>query len=243
MINTLLRKTALMLVVSFGIVGNAGAGAVWVDYQMKVDPAKAGQVVKAMQAYMDTDTGKDFDGVMLLNAQVANGTNPATHNWAIVHKDMKAWEARQASIAGSSETAKLLRKVNMAGEMISETVYEHVTGFGAPTEEALMWVAYAMQVSDAAKYVSTMTRFMEAPGSIAEIASADLWAVRAGGTPGVTHIAVVGVKSRAGYLQDPRTSKFLADFGKAVGESRRLLGVSFANRLLIGGPLTSSEWR
>lgn len=239
----ILFRWAFIMATSLGFATTAQAGAIWVDYQLKVDPAKAAQVVKSMQNYMQTDIGKSFDGVMVLNAQTANGSNPATHNWAILHKDMKAWEARQAEIAGSADTGKLLRKLNMSGEIVGETVYEHVMGYGEPTENAKMWIAYATQVKDPATYVSTMRRFMEAPGSIAEIASADLWAVRAGGVPGVTHIAVVGVQSRADYLSDPRTGKFLSDFGKAVGGSRTLLGVSFADRIMIGGPMTSADWR
>ena len=93
---------AIMGLAAQGILP-ASANAIWVDYQVAVSPTKQSTVVSAFNTYKTTQTGRAFPGVMFLNAQVANGANPATHNLAVVYNDQKEWETRSASIASSPD--------------------------------------------------------------------------------------------------------------------------------------------
>ena len=124
----------------------ASANAIWVDYQLVVDPAKQGTVVAAFNKYKTTGTGSAFPGMMYLNSQVANGANPATHNLAVVYSNLKEWETRSASIARSADFLQFQAALASSGQIVSETVYEHVVGFGKNAEDSKQFIGYAVNV-------------------------------------------------------------------------------------------------
>ncbi len=221
----------------------ASANAIWVDFQVAVNPAKQGAVVSAFNKYKATQTGLAFPGVMFLNAQVANGANPATHNLAVVYNDQKEWETRSASIASSPDFLQFQAALASSGQIVSETVYEHVVGFGKNVAESKQFIGYAMNVRNAARYAELMQGTAEGPDSLSSIASIDLWAVKAGGQPGVTHIVVIGVESRADYLNDPLTLRVMPPFQKQLSRVREIVGVSYVDNIATTGQLGSAEIR
>ena len=221
----------------------ASANAIWVDYQLVVDPAKQGTVVAAFNKYKTTGTGSAFPGMMYLNSQVANGANPATHNLAVVYSSLKEWETRSASIARSPDFLQFQAALASSGQIVSETVYEHVVGFGKNAEDSKQFIGYAVNVRNAARYAELMQASSEGADSLAGIASIDLWAVKAGGQPGITHVVVIGVESRADYLSDPQTLRVLPDFQKQLSRVRDLLGVTYVDVVSTTGQLGSAAIR
>tara|TARA_A100001011_G_C14106831_1_gene755190 strand:+ start:30 stop:761 length:732 start_codon:yes stop_codon:yes gene_type:complete len=221
----------------------ANANAIWVDFQLVVDPAKQGTVVSAFNKYKTTGTGSAFPGMMYLNSQVANGANPATHNLAVVYNNLKEWETRSASIASSPDFLKFQTALASSGQIVSETVYEHVLGFGKNAEDSKQFIGYAVNVSNAARYAELMQASSEGADSLAGIASIDLWAVKAGGQPGITHVVVIGVESRADYLSDPQTLRVLPDFQRQLSRVRDLVGITYVDVVSTIGQLGSSEIR
>ena len=221
----------------------ASANAIWVDYQLVVDPAKQGTVVAAFNKYKTTATGNAFPGMMYLNSQVANGANPATHNLAVVYSNLKEWETRSESIARSPDFLQFQAALASSGQIVSETVYEHVVGFGKNAEDSKQFIGYAVNVRNAARYTELMQASSEGPDSLAGIASIDLWAVKAGGQPGITHVVVIGVESRADYLSDPQTLRVLPDFQKQLSRVRDLLGVTYVDVVATIGQLGSAAIR
>ena len=83
----------------------------------------------------------------------------------------------------------------------------------------------------------------EGADSLAGIASIDLWAVKAGGQPGITHVVVIGVESRADYLSDPQTLRVLPDFQRQLSRVRDLVGITYVDVVSTIGQLGSSEIR
>jgi hypothetical protein len=75
------------------------------------------------------------------------------------------------------------------------------------------------------------------------VASIDLWAVKAGGQPGISHIVVVGVESRADYLNDPQTLRVLPPFQRQLSRVRDLVGVSYVDNIATTGQLGSAVIR
>ena len=221
----------------------ANANAIWVDFQVAVNPTKQAVVVGAFNKYKTTQTGSAFPGMMYLNSQVANGANPATHNLAVVYTNLKEWETRSASIASSPDFLELQSALASSGQIVSETVYEHVLGFGKNAEDSKQFIGYLVNVSNAARYAELMQASSEGADSLADIASIDLWAVKAGGQPGITHVVVIGVESRADYLSDPQTLRVLPDFQRQLSRVRDLVGITYVDVVSTIGQLGSSEIR
>jgi len=242
-----MRGLIISLVTLFGLVAQgtlpASADAIWVNFQVAVNPAKQSAVVSAFNKYKATQTGRAFPGMMYLNSQVANGANPATHNLAVIYDNLKEWETRSASIASSPEFLQFQAALASSGQIVSETVYEHVLGFGKNAEESKQFIGYALNVKNDARYAELMQALSQGPDSLAGLASVDLWAVKAGGQPGITHVGVIGVESRADYLSNPQTSRVLAEFQKEVSRVRDLVGVSYVDVLATMGQLASSDIR
>ena len=233
---------AIMGLAAQGILP-ASANAIWVDYQVAVSPTKQSTVVSAFNTYKTTQTGRAFPGVMFLNAQVANGANPATHNLAVVYNDQKEWETRSASIASSPDFLQFQAALASSGQIVAETVYEHVVGFGKNAEDSKQFIGYAVNVRNAARYAELMQASAEGPDSLASVASIDLWAVKAGGQPGVTHVVVIGVESRADYLNDPLTLRVMPPFQKQLNRVRELVGVTYVDNIATTGQLGSAGIR
>ena len=242
-----MRSLIISLVTMMALVAQgflpANANAIWVDFQVAVDPTKQAAVVGAFNNYKTTQTGSAFPGMMYLNSQVANGANPATHNLAVVYNNLKEWETRSASIASSPDFLKFQTALASSGQIVSETVYEHVLGFGKNAEESKQFIGYAVNVSNAARYAELMQASSEGADSLAGIASIDLWAVKAGGQPGITHVVVIGVESRADYLSDPQTLRVLPDFQRQLSRVRDLVGITYVDVVSTIGQLGSSEIR
>ena len=238
----IISLVTMMVLAAQGFVP-ANANAIWVDFQVAVNPTKQAAVVGAFNKYKTTQTGSAFPGMMYLNSQVANGANPATHNLAVVYNNLKEWETRSASIASSPDFLKFQTALASSGQIVSETVYEHVLGFGKNAEESKQFIGYAVNVSNAARYAELMQASSEGADSLAGIASIDLWAVKAGGQPGITHVVVIGVESRADYLSDPQTLRVLPDFQRQLSRVRDLVGISYVDVVSTIGQLGSSEIR
>ena len=242
-----MRSLIISLVTMMALVAQgflpANANAIWVDFQVAVDPTKQAAVVGAFNNYKTTQTGSAFPGMMYLNSQVANGANPATHNLAVVYNNLKEWETRSASIASSPDFLEFQTALASSGQIVSETVYEHVLGFGKNAENSKQFIGYAVNVSNAARYAELMQASSEGADSLAGIASIDLWAVKAGGQPGITHVVVIGVESRADYLSDPQTLRVLPDFQRQLSRVRDLVGITYVDVVSTIGQLGSSEIR
>ena len=242
-----MRSLIIALVTTMALAAqgfvSANANAIWVDFQVAVDPTKQAAVVGAFNKYKTTQPGSAFPGMMYLNSQVANGANPATHNLAVVYNNLKEWESRSAAIASSPDFLKFQTALASSGQIVSETVYEHVLGFGKNAEESKQFIGYAVNVSNAARYAELMQASSEGADSLAGIASIDLWAVKAGGQPGITHVVVIGVESRADYLSDPQTLRVLPDFQRQLSRVRDLVGITYVDVVSTIGQLGSSEIR
>ena len=216
------------------------AGAIWTDYQMKIDPKNESKVKSLMENYMDTDAGESFPGLWIYNGVVANGSQQTTHNFALVYQNEQQWEERRSFAANDKNAQRMMGQLNSLAEMVSETVYEHVAGYGLPAEDTKQWIGIAAHVKDESQYLAIVDGIMDRTEPAFSI---DFWAVRAGGAPGVTHVITIGVESRAAYNADPEVRKLLAEVGQAASDVRTVVGVDYVDTILIMGPLNSADIR
>ena len=103
-------------------------------------------------------------------------------------------------------------------------------------DRGTQYIGFAMQVSNPARYIELLDEYSTEPGNATEIAGIDLFQVIAGGSPGITHVAVIAVKNRADFMERytaPAFGKYLRKFGQV----RKVLGTSYSNNLSFNGPL------
>ena len=216
------------------------AGAIWTNYQLSVPYKNAAKVATLMENYTKTDAGKSFPGLVFLNAVVANGNQKATHNLAIVYKNEKQWEERRAAVANDKEYGRMMAQLNNLAEFVSETVYEHVGGYGLAAEDTKQWIGVAANVKDEARYLEIVDGIMRQTDPAASI---DFWAARAGADPGVTHVVTIGVQSRADYNANPEVRQALAQVSNAAKDVRTIIGINYVDNVMTMGPLTSADMR
>jgi len=233
-------KRLFILLAILTFVPNVLAGAIWTNYEMKINHKNVAKVQSLMENYFKTDAGKSFPGLWIYNTVVANGTQEATHNFALVYKDEKQWEERRAAIADNKDSQRMMTQINSLTDLVSETVYEHVGGYGLPAEQTKQWMGVAANVKDEARYLEIVGDIMSRTDPAASI---DFWAVRAGGATGVTHVVTIGVQSRADYNSNPEVKRALAEVGQTAKDVRSIVGVNYADAVLIKGPLTSADMR
>tara|TARA_Y100001934_G_scaffold219104_1_gene260610 strand:- start:579 stop:1286 length:708 start_codon:yes stop_codon:yes gene_type:complete len=232
-----LALLALLLTVSY----TALAEGIWINYAFKTNWSNRAAVADLFKNYYKTDFGKSFQGLMFLDSVVVNGQDPSTHSAAFVYKSEKDFENRRTAAAINGDFHDFVSQLTEKVEFIEETMLSHVAGFGLPAEQSKQWIAVAVEVRDAKKYQALMD---EISGSeIAKLASFDLWAVVAGGTPGVTHYITIGVESRADFRNHETVQKLFAEVDKKASGIRTLKGMSYSDTVLTRGPLKSVEIR
>lgn len=211
----------------------AKAQAVWVDYGLAMKPGSQNTAITAVEKYFNNSK---FDGLAIFNDTMINGPSPQTHNLALLYKDHASFEKSRQAMLNSPERRTFLQTMFANGNVFSETVYTHVAGWGKTAEEGTQYIGFAMQVSNPARYVELLDEYSREPGNATEIAGIDLFQVIAGGSPGITHVAVIAVKNRADFMERytaPAFGKYLPKFGQV----RKVLGTSYSNNLSFNGPL------
>ncbi len=219
---------ALMLLPSL-----AQAQAIWVDYGLVMKPGSQTKAEAAVDRYFGNSK---FEGLAIFNNTLINGPSPQTHNLALVYKDFASFESSRQALMNTPAQQSFLQTMFANGNVLTETVYSHVAGWGQTAQEGTQYIGFAMQVSNPKRYVKLLDEYSQAPGNATEISGIDLFQVIAGGSPGITHVAVIAVANRADFLQryaSPDFAKFLKDFGKA----RKVLGVIYSDNLSFNGPL------
>ena len=86
------------------------------------------------------------------------------------------------------------------GEVIGETAYLHVAGWGQPENEGTQYIGFAMNVSNPKRYVELLAEYVNQPGNATEIAGIDLYQVLAGAPSGVTHVVVISAEKRFQFI-------------------------------------------
>ena len=228
--------SALLMFMPFSAV----AQSVWVDYSLVLKPGSQIGTAAAVSEYLGSND--KFEGLAIFNAEVINGANPQTHNLAIIYEDQESWDRSLTALTGSTEREKFLRTMRANGEVIGETAYLHVAGWGQPGNEGTQYIGFAMNVSNPKRYVELLAEYAEQPGNATEIASIDLYQVLAGAPSGVTHVAVISAEKRYQFMErynSPEFSKYLRKFASV----RQVLGVNYADNISFSGGLSIDTLR
>jgi len=234
------KLPVFILCAMLGFTGTGHAQAVWADFAFAMKPGSEAKVAAAFEKYFG---GSDaFTGLAFMNRHVVNGANPQTHNVAIVQPSMEAWEAGRAAIMKDPNFAPLAATSAAAGQQVNETLYIHVAGFGKTVKPGSKLMALAMKVDKPGKYIELLADYAKQPGNLTEIAGIDIFATAAGGTPGVTHVAVLSLDKTSDFYSHAQTEMF-QKFSRKLGRTRTILGTSLVENVHLIGPMDPSSLR
>jgi len=224
----------------------AMAQAFWIDYGWNVKPQNETKFIAAVERFTASDVFKNFPGKMWFNAHVANGPDHTTHSFAVVYDDVSQFESFSAQLQGTKEWDRFRKALNANGKPTGETIYNHVVGYGDHPKDKSAFIGTAMQVSNPIGYVASLDDLMKIDTMSQLPGSLDIWAVVAGGAPGVTHSVVFGYdrfSQGSAFLReamkDPTYVKKLAELGKY----RTLLPSLWVNTPAKYGTATLSNMR
>ena len=233
-------RNAFFSILLISMPFSALAQSVWVDYSLVLKPGSQARTAAAVAEYLGSN--EKFEGLAIFNAEVINGSNPQTHNLAIIYDSQESWDRSLSVLTGSSERVKFLNTMRANGEVIGETAYLHIGGWGQPGNEGKQYIGFAMNVSNPKRYVELLAEYADQPGNATEIAGIDLYQVLAGAPSGVTHVVVISAEKRFQFMErynSPEFSKYLRKFATV----RQVLGINYADNISFSGGLSIDTLR
>lgn len=219
----------------------AVAEPVWSTISLSATPSNAPQVVAAADTLMSSEIGKTFPGRLLLQVNIADGANPATHTFVPIYKTTAEREAFTQSLQGNAawtEFLAVLEKTTQPGGTVLHQTLKH---WGDINDTDHVWMAYAFDVSDPNGFLAAIDAFMASATGKKFPGQVYLSAVVAGGLSPVTHVISVGYDSEAEMaawhaVRDP--SADWAAYQRASRPTSEYLGASLARDLKSWGPAT-----
>jgi hypothetical protein len=233
---------ALMGLLFFGQAANAFP--TWASIAFTATPQDAPQVIAAADKFMNSEVGKEFPGLLLLQLFVANGSDPATHTFVPLYKSAAEREAYAQKVMGSAAWAEFQATMTEISQPVSQVMYRTLKSWGEVADTDLLWVSYAFTVENPAAFLTALQNFMASetgkkfPGQI------HLEQVMAGGISNVTHTIAVGYAGQAEMETWAESLTGNADWAAYLEASRpaaRMRGATMALTIKSWGPLTLGD--
>lgn len=222
----------------------ATAGAAWSTISIATTPSNAAQVVAATDKLMNSEIGKTFPGKLLLQANVADGANAATHTFVPIYKTAAQREAFAQSLQGNAAWTEFQAALEKTTQPGGTVMYQTLKRWGDINDTDEVWMVHAFDVSDAAGFVAALDALLASETGKKFPGQVYLSTVVAGGMTPVTHVVSVGYDSEAemaDWVAVRDASADWATYQKASGPTAERLGTSLARDVKIWGTATLAE--
>ena len=125
------------------------AGQIWTQYDFRVDnPEAAARIVAASDELMSSDFAKNnFQGSSHLDAYIANGSNTATHSFAVLQPSMAAHQDWMNALQNSPEGQKFFSAMNANSTPITERINSFMQSYGTPSNDHVVWLIHQLNVN------------------------------------------------------------------------------------------------
>lgn len=237
-----MKRIAIPLfLVPFVLAGSLAAAAEpwWSQIDLAATPSHAPQVVAAADKFMSSEIGKTFPGRLMLQANVADGADPATHSFVPIYKSAADREAFVQKLQGNAAWAEFQRTLEQLTQPGGQVLYRNVKSWGDINDTDDVWMSHALHVTDPAAYLAALDALMASPTGKKFPGQVYLSSVVAGGVTPMTHVVSVGydsAKEMADWLAVRDASADWAAFDRASDEASDYLGGSLANTVKTWGP-------
>jgi len=216
----------------------------WSAISFSTTPQNLPLVVAAADTLMNSAAGKEFPGKLLLQAEVADGSNPATHSFVPIYKTAAQREAYLQKLQADPAWNDFLGEMTKLSQPVATNLYRVVKSWGEIVDTDHVWMGYAFHVTDEPSFLAALARLMASPTGKKFPGQVYLSEVVAGGITPVTHLISVGYASEAemeGWNASLSTSADWAAYLKASRKAAEFLGGSLSRDLKTWGPATLSS--
>ena len=137
------------------------AGQIWTQYDFRVDtPESAAKIVAASDELMASKFAKNnFKGSSHLDLYLANGSNTATHSFALLQPSMAAHQEWMTSLQNSPEGQKFFTVMNENSTPITERINSFLQSYGTASNDDIVWLIHQLNVKPSK--VKALTRAFE----------------------------------------------------------------------------------
>jgi hypothetical protein len=240
-----MRKVCFVVLACFLFGHTAAAEPAWSQISFSTTASSAPKVLAAADKLMSSEVGKTFPGKLLLQANTADGSNPATHAFAPIFKSVADREAFGQRLQASPVWTEFLGVLEKETEPGGTVLWDVVKSWGDINDTDDVWMGHAFNVSDAAKLLAALDKLMASETGQKFPGQVYLSVVIAGGISPVSHTISVGYDSQAemaAWLKVRNASKDWTAYVDATGpEVAEYLGGSMASTLKTWGPATLKE--
>ena len=124
------------------------AGQIWTQYDFKVDTQEsAAKIVAASDELMASEFAKsNFKGSSHLDFYLANGSNTATHSFALLQPSMAAHQEWMTSLQNSPEGQKFYAVLNANSTPITDRINSFVQSYGTASNDDVVWLIHQFNV-------------------------------------------------------------------------------------------------
>jgi hypothetical protein len=238
-----MKCTGLVSIVFLTIAQSAGAAS-WSSLNITATPENAPKVVAATEKLMGSAIGKDFPGKLLLQAYVANGSDPATHAFVPIYKSMAEGESFFLKMQADSAWQEFQKTMTGVSQPVSQVLHRTLKQWGDIVDTDHVWMGHAFQVEDPAAFVAALDALMASPTGEKFPGQVYLSEVVAGGISPVTHVISAGYDSEAEMDSWTKVRDASADWSTYLTASRKsasYLGGSLARDVKSWGAATLKE--
>ena len=222
----------------------AAAQPTWSAISFSTTPQNAPQVLAAADVLMSSAAGKEFPGKLLLQVEVADGADPATHSFVPIYKTAAEREAFVQKLQADPAWNTFLAEMTKLSQPVSTVLYRTVKSWGEIVDTDHVWMGHAFKVTDEPAFLAALNALMASPTGKKFPGQVYLSAVVAGGITPVTHLISVGFASEAEMETWNATRDASADWAAYLKASRKAaeyLGGNLSRDLKSWGPATLSE--
>jgi len=190
----------------------------WQSTSLSVPPAAAPAVVAAFDALMAAAVDQGYTGRTLLNSNVIDGTNPATHTVISLHRSLAAREAMASKLVESGAWQTFMDAMPAGVTPVSTTRGVFVASWGEASEKDVSWTHHSFAVGNATAFVGAMEDLMAGEAMKKFPGHVMLHALTAGQN-GASHVISVGYESEAEGEQWGQTLQGNADWNLYLARS------------------------
>ena len=237
-------KVIGLVSLAFVTIAQTAGAASWSSLSITTTAANAPKVIAAADKLMSSSAGKEFPGRVLLQAYLANGSDPATHAFVPIYKTVADRESFVQKMQEDPAWKEFQTAMAAASQPVSQVLHRTMKQWGDIVDSDDVWMGHAFQVNDPAAFLTAIDALMASPTGKKFPGQVYLSEVVAGGISPVSHVISVGYASEAemdSWAAVTRASTDWATYLTASRKSAQYLGGSLARNVKAWGPATLKE--
>ena len=229
-----MKKILILLIIFCATLTNAQEKGYWVCFNVEVDADGAGDFVRSLDNFMNSDTAKQLPFVITLNEILfANEDNSITHQLCFLAQNADAmanWgSGPPPTPEGIILQMNFQKYVDVKQSILGSPLIFDVKGLGLD-----YFNIWQFGVKDAATYANAFVKFQKDSRKMMKNATFGLHEAIAGSSKGVTHYFAARATNLAEFLkirENISNSKAAADFFTKTSPISEIVGV-FGGRII-----------